>query len=75
MKKSFDSVEWMRTRRAKIDEEDRSLSWEEKREKTRRLLENDPLWQQLRGRAVEPAATPPMTTREPGTTYRIPPEE
>jgi len=75
MKKSFDCVEWMRTRRAKIDEEDHSLSWEEKREKTRRLLESDPLWRRLRGQAVLPAAMPPMTAREPGATYRIPPEE
>jgi hypothetical protein len=38
MKKSFDAVDWMRARRAEIDEEDRSLSWEQKREKTRQLL-------------------------------------
>jgi hypothetical protein len=44
MKTSFDAVAWMRARRAKIDEEDQALSWAEKREKTRRLLETDPLW-------------------------------
>lgn len=75
MKKEFDAVAWMRIRRAKIDEEDHGLSWEEKREKTRRLLESDPLWWRLRGRAVASAATPPMAAREPGTTYRLPPEE
>ena len=32
MKKEFDAVAWMRIRRAKIDEEDHGLSWEEKRE-------------------------------------------
>jgi len=38
MKTFFDAVAWMRARRAEIDEEDRSLSWEEKREKTRALF-------------------------------------
>lgn len=54
MKKTFDAVAWMRKRRTEIDEEDKGLSWEEKREKTRRLLEKDPLWLRLRGRLVEP---------------------
>ena len=75
MKKGFDAVDWMRTRRARIDEEDRSLSWEEKREKTRELLESDPLWRRLKGRVAEPAATPPMAVREPHAKYRVPPEE
>jgi hypothetical protein len=61
MKKSFDAVDWMRARRAEIDEEDRNLSWGQKREKTRQLLETDPLWRRLRGRAVEPTATPSIT--------------
>jgi hypothetical protein len=60
----FDAVDWMRTRRAAIDKEDRNLSWEEKREKTRRLLETDPLWRMLKSRAIEPAATPPTAVRE-----------
>ena len=75
MKKSFDAVDWMRARRAEIDEEDRNLSWEQKREKTRKLLETDPLWRRLRGRAVEPTATPSMAVREPSATYRVPPKE
>jgi hypothetical protein len=75
MKKSFDSVEWMRTRRAKIDEEDHSLSWEEKREKTLQLLEIDPLWRRLKSRAIEPAAVPPMAVREPHGEYGVRPEE
>jgi putative inorganic carbon (HCO3(-)) transporter len=43
LKKTFDAVTWMRRRRAKIDEEDQGLSWEEKRQKTRDFLEKDPL--------------------------------
>lgn len=74
MKKSFDAVDWMRARRAEIDEEDRNLSWEQKREKTRQLLETDPLWRRLRGRAVEPTATPSMSVREPRATYRVSPK-
>jgi hypothetical protein len=54
VKKTFDAVAWMRKRRTEIDEEDKGLSWEEKREKTRKLLEKDPLWLRLRGRLIEP---------------------
>ena len=54
MKKTFDAVAWMRKRRIKIDQEDKGLSWEEKRGKTRRLLEKDPLWLRLKGRLIEP---------------------
>jgi hypothetical protein len=54
VKKTYDAVAWMRKRRTEIDEEDKGLSWEEKREKTRRLLEKDPLWLRLRGRLIEP---------------------
>ncbi len=75
MKKEFDAVAWMRTRRAKIDEEDQGLSWEEKREKTRRLLEADPLWLRLKSRAVDPASSPRMAVREPPADYpALPPE-
>jgi hypothetical protein len=41
-----------------IDEEDNGLSWEEKREKTRKLLEKDPLWLRLKGRLIEPTKFP-----------------
>jgi len=44
----------MRKRRIEIDEEDKGLSWEKKREKTRRLLEKDPLWVILKGRLIKP---------------------
>jgi hypothetical protein len=75
MTKRFDAVAWMRRRREKIDEEDRRLSWEEKREKTRRLLATDPLWLRLRERAVEPTAAPPGGVREPRGQYRTDPHE
>jgi hypothetical protein len=44
----------MRKRRIEIDEEDKGLSWEEKKEKTRRLLEKDPLWLRLKRRLIAP---------------------
>jgi hypothetical protein len=69
MKTPFDAVAWMRERRARIDEEDRGRSWAEKREKTRTLLETDPLWLRLRTRAVEPSSAPRMVVREPGAEY------
>ena len=69
MKKEFDAVAWMRARRANIDEEDQGLSWEEKRKKTRRLLEADPLWVRLKGRVVVPTGTLPTVVREPGAEY------
>ena len=56
MKKTFDAVDWMRKRRTEIDEEDQGLSWEEKRKKTRYILESDPLWRKLKNRLVEPTA-------------------
>ncbi len=56
MKKTFDAVAWMRKRREEIDKEDQGLSWKEKHEKTRKLLEKDPLWQSLRKRLVEPTS-------------------
>jgi hypothetical protein len=43
-----------RKRREEIDEEDQGLFWEEKHEKTRKLLEKDSLWQSLRERLLEP---------------------
>ena len=64
MKKTFDAVTWMRGRRAEIDEEDQGLSWEEKRLKTRDLLEKDPLWIKLEKRLVVPAAVTAETSRK-----------
>ena len=50
MTKNFDAVAWMRRRREEIDREDEGLTWQERSEKTRRLLKNDPLWQRLVGK-------------------------
>ncbi len=75
MKKEFDAVAWMRSRRAKIDEEDQGLSWEEKREKTRRLLKDDPLWRRLKSRVVEPDSSSGMVVREPPADYPALPSE
>ncbi|MCJ7704776.1 MAG: hypothetical protein MUO28_04465 [Desulfobacterales bacterium] len=58
MEKTFDAVAWMRKRREEIDKEDQGLSWEEKHEKTRKLLEKDPLWLSLKNRLVEPTSVP-----------------
>jgi hypothetical protein len=69
VKTSFDAVAWMRARRAKIDEEDQGLSWAKKHEKTRRLLEADSLWRQLRDRSVEPSSAPHMRVRDSGPEY------
>ncbi len=58
MKNNFDAVAWMRKRRTEIDEEDQRLSWEEKRKKTRSVLERDPLWLKLKNRVVKATAIP-----------------
>lgn len=62
--KTFDAVAWMRTRREKIDEEDQGLSWEEKHIKTRRLIENDPLWHRLKDRVVKPSGSLSVALQE-----------
>jgi len=69
MKNSFDAVSWMRARRERIDEEDQKLSWEQKHEKTRRLLEKDPLWLRLRNRIVEPKGLPYAAVMESREKY------
>jgi hypothetical protein len=63
VKKTFDAVAWMRKRREEIDNEDQGLSWKEKHEKTRKLLEKDPLWQSLRKRLVKPTSLPVGKTK------------
>ncbi len=65
MKKAFDAVTWMRKRREEIDKEDQGLSWEEKHEKTRKLVEKDPLWLGLRKRLVEATSVPVGKTKAP----------
>ena len=53
MTKDFDAVAFMRRRRTEIDEEDKGLTWEERRAKTRALLEDDPLWRRFRDRTTD----------------------
>ncbi len=43
----------MRQVRARIDEDDAGLSWQEKQRKTLTILEKDPLWNKLKARVVE----------------------
>ncbi len=52
MRKDFDAVAFMRQRRAEIDQEDDGLTWEERRAKTRTILENEPLWQRFKSRVT-----------------------
>jgi hypothetical protein len=54
MKKSFDCVAWMRKRRAEIDEEDRDLTWQEKRRRTHEIASRDPILGSLCRRALTP---------------------
>ena len=62
--KSFDAVAFMRKRREEIDQEDAALSWAEKREKTRRLIEDDPLYRRLKHRVAPLNRTRNITIRE-----------
>lgn len=71
MKKTFESVAWMRNRRINIDEEEQGLSWEEKGQKTRQLLENDPLWLKLKSRIIEPIARAPLAVGETKEAYGL----
>src|SRR4030042_1173213 len=63
VKKIFDAVGWMRKRREEIDKEDEGLSWEEKNEKTRKLIEQEPLWFSLKKRLVKPTSVPVGQTK------------
>jgi hypothetical protein len=45
----------MRQVRARIDDDDAGLSWQEKQRKTLTILEKDPLWAKLKDRVVEGA--------------------
>ncbi len=64
MKKTFDAVAFMRARRAEIDKEDEGLSWKERCEKTRRIVENDPLYQRLKHRVIQPRTIRYMAIHE-----------
>ena len=54
MKKAFDTVDWMRHRRAQIDQEDANLTWTQKREKTHELVRQDPILSQLSEKTLAP---------------------
>jgi hypothetical protein len=59
MKKTFDSVSWMRQRRVQIDNEDANLTWMQKREKTRDQVLQDPILAQLSEETIVPDRTAP----------------
>jgi hypothetical protein len=66
MSNEFHAVEFMRRRRAEIDAEDEGLTWEQRSEKTLRLLEKNPRWQRLKRRVVRSTRTPePVQTTVP----------
>lgn len=50
--KPFDAVAFMRRRREEIDREDERLSWNEKRVRTMKSLEGDPVWERIKERLV-----------------------
>ena len=69
MPNEFKAVDWMRRRREEIDHEDSGLSWEEKRSKTRRMVENDALWKGLLGQLYGSAQTPESVIKEEKKPY------
>jgi hypothetical protein len=52
MNDRFRAVEWMRQKRTLTD--NLGLTWPEKSRRTQQLLEEDPLWQRLKKRAIAP---------------------
>ncbi len=74
MKKTFDAVQWMRRRRAEIDEEDRGLSWEERRRRTHEIVLCDPILAPLCTQAKSPPEEFVCRVRETGRPYG-PPEK
>jgi hypothetical protein len=72
MKKTFDAVQWMRRRRAEIDEEDRGLSWEEKRCKTREIVMRDPILAPLCTQTKYAMEESAAQARETGAPYGAP---
>ena len=72
MKKTFDAVQWMRRRRTEIDEEDRGVSWEERRRKTREIVMRDPILAPLCTQAKCPQEVFAARARERGALYGAP---
>ena len=54
MEKTFDAVSWMRERRTQIDEEDQSLTWAQKHQRTHEQVLQDPVLAQLCDETVAP---------------------
>ena len=54
MKKAFDAVSWMRQRRTQIDEEDATLTWVQKRDKTHEQVLQDPVLSRLSKKQIAP---------------------
>jgi hypothetical protein len=69
MCKTFDAVQWMRQARARIDEEDRELTWEQKRRKTHEAIMGDPILARLAGEARIPGESVPAMAREESVSY------
>lgn len=69
MAKAFDAVHWMRKRRAEIDEEDRGLTWAEKRHKTHEIVMSDPLLALLCNRIMAPEQVGLMMVKESPSAY------
>ena len=69
MCKTFDAVQWMRQARARIDEEDRELTWEQKRRKTHEAIMRDPILARLAAEARVPGETAVAMAREGSSPY------
>jgi len=63
MKKAFDSVSWMRRRRAQIDEEDATLTWAQRRRKTHEQVLQDPVPARLCEETALPGKGAPTTVK------------
>jgi hypothetical protein len=68
-RRTFDAVRWMRERRTQIDEEDRGLTWEEKRRKTHEIVSRGPLLAPFCGGVLAPDQLIRATVHEPTEAY------
>ncbi len=69
MKKPFNAVRWMRKRRTEIDEEDRAITWEEKRRKTHDIVSHNPILKEFCSRVLTPDQLKPLGVRETPATF------
>ena len=65
MKKAFDAVSWMRRRRIEIDEEDGTLTWVQKRQRTHEEVLQDPLLMPLCSETVVSGTARRMVAKKP----------